>query len=74
MKTIIKKVFEEDDTPDSYIKRFSDRRARALVNAGEWTYASKSLWKEKIRDVVKKEKKVEKPKKKKKKKGIKKDE
>ena len=74
MKTIIKKVFEEDDQPDSYIKRFGDNRARALVSAGEWTFASKSLWKEKIRDVVKKEEKVEKPKKKKKKKGTKKDE
>jgi len=75
LKTIIKKVFEEDDPPDSYIKRFGDNRARALVSAGEWTFASKSLWKEKIRDAVKKEEKVEKPKKKKKKKkGSKKDE
>ena len=69
LKTIIKKVFEEDDAPDSYIKRFGNDRAHALVNAGEWTYASKNLWKEKIRDAVKKEKKVEKPKKKKKKGG-----
>ena len=67
MKTIIKKVFEENDHPDSYIKRFGDARARALVNTGEWNYASKDVWKEKIRDVVKKEKKVENKKNKKKK-------
>ena len=64
MKTIIKKVFEESENPDSYIKRFGDARARALVNTGEWNYASKSIWKESVRDVVKKEKKVEKKKKK----------
>ena len=64
MKTIIKKVFEKSDAADSYIKRFGDSRAHVLVNTGEWSYASKSLWKESIRDVVKKEKKVEKKKKK----------
>ena len=66
MKTIIKKVFEEDDSPSSYIRRLGNGRAQVLVDAGEWAYASKSLWKEKIRDVVKKEEKVEKSKKKKK--------
>ena len=72
LKTIIKKVFEESDTPDSYIKRFGDLRAQVLVNTGEWHYVSKDVWKEKIRDVVKKENKVEK--KNKKKKGNKKNE
>ena len=66
MKTTIKKVFEEDDSPSSYIRRLGNGRAQVLVDAGEWAYASKSLWKEKIRDVVKKEEKVEKSKKKKK--------
>ena len=66
MKTTIKKVFEEDDSPSSYIRRLGNGRAQVLVDAGEWAYASKSLWKEKIRDVVKKEEKVEKSKNKKK--------
>ena len=75
MKTTIKKVFEEDDSPSSYIRRLGNGRAQVLVNAGEWAYASKSLWKEKIRDVVKKEEKEEKVEKsKKKKKGNKKSE
>ena len=60
MKTIIKKVFEEDDSPSSYIRRLGNGRAQVLVDAGEWAYASKSLWKEKIRDVVKKSKKEKK--------------
>ena len=60
MKTIIKKVFEEDDSPSSYIRRTGNGRAQVWVDAGEWAYASKSLWKEKIRDVVKKSKKEKK--------------
>ena len=60
MKTIIKKVFEEDDSPSSYIRRLGNGRAQVWVDAGEWAYASKSLWKEKIRDVVKKSKKEKK--------------
>ena len=66
MKTIIKKVIEENEQTSSYIRRLGDDRAHALINAGEWSYASKSLWKEKIRDVVKKEEKVKKSKKEKK--------
>ncbi len=66
MKTIIKKVIEENEPASSYIRRLGNDRAYALINAGEWTYASKSLWKEKIRDVVKKEEKVKKSKKEKK--------
>ena len=66
MKTIIKKVFEEDDSPSSYIRRTGNGRAQVWVDAGEWAYASKSVWKEKIRDVVKKEEKVKKSKKEKK--------
>ena len=66
MKTIIKKVIEENEPASSYIRRLGNDRAHTLINAGEWTYASKSLWKEKIRDVVKKEEKVKKSKKEKK--------
>ena len=66
MKTIIKKVFEEDDSPSSYIRRTGNGRAQVWVDTGEWAYASKSVWKEKIRDVVKKEEKVKKSKKEKK--------
>ena len=66
MKTIIKKVFEEDDSPSSYIRRTGNGRAQVWVDAGEWAYASKSVWKEKVRDAVKKEEKVKKSKKEKK--------
>ena len=66
MKTIIKKVFEEDDSPSSYIRRTGNGRAQVWVNSGEWVYTTKSVWKEKIRDVVKKEEKVKKSKKEKK--------
>ena len=66
MKTIIKKVFGENEPASSYIRRTGNGRAQVWVDAGEWAYASKSLWKEKIRDVVKKEEKVEKSKNKKK--------
>ena len=66
MKTIIKKVFGENEPASSYIRRTGNGRAQVWVDAGEWAYASKSVWKEKIRDVVKKEEKVEKSKKKKK--------
>ena len=66
MKTIIKKIIEENEPASSYIRRLGNDRAHALINAGEWSYASKSLWKEKIRDVVKKEEKVKKSKKEKK--------
>ena len=68
MKTVIKMVIEENDSPSSYIKRVSDSEAITLVKTSEWDYASKALWKEKVRDVNKKDKE-EKPKKKKGKKG-----
>ena len=68
MKTVIKKVVEKNDHPSSYIKRVSDDEAITLVKTSEWDYASKELWKEKVRDVNKKDKE-EKPKKKKGKKG-----
>ena len=66
MKTIMKIEVDEDFPASSYIRRVKDVDAVSYVNEGEWQYAPKSLWKEKIRDVVKKEKKIEKPKKKKK--------
>ena len=68
MKTVIKKVVEKNDHPSSYIKRVSEDEAITLVKTSEWNYASKELWKEKVRDVNKKDKE-EKPKKKKGKKG-----
>ncbi len=68
MKTVIKTVIEENDPPSSYIKRVSNSDAKVLVKTSEWDYASKELWKEKVRDVSKKDKE-EKPKKKKGKKG-----
>ena len=68
MKTVIKTVIEENDPPSSYIKRVSDSEAIILVKTSEWNYVSKVLWKEKVRDVNKKDKE-EKPKKKKGKKG-----
>ena len=66
MKTIIKKVFGESEPASSYIRRLGNGRAQVMVNAGEWVYTTKSVWKEKIRDVVKKEEKVKKSKKEKK--------
>ena len=66
MKTIIKKIIEENEPASSYIRRLGNDRAHTLINAGEWAYASKNLWKEKIRDVVKKKEKIEKSKKEKK--------
>ena len=66
MKTIMKIEVEENSPANSYIRRVKDVDAVSYVNEGEWQYAPKSLWKEKIRDVVKKEKKIEKPKRKKK--------
>ena len=68
METVIKMVIEENDSPSSYIKRVSDSEAITLVKTSEWNYASKELWKEKVRDVSKKDKE-DKPKKKKGKKG-----
>ena len=64
MKTVIKTVIEENDPPSSYIKRVSDSEAIILVKTSEWNYVSKVLWKEKVRDVNKKNKE-DKPKKKK---------
>ena len=68
MKTVIKTVIEENDSPSSYIKRVSDSEAVVLVKTLEWDYALKELWKEKVRDLNQKNKE-EKPKKKKGKKG-----
>ena len=64
MKTVIKTVIEENDPPSSYIKRVSDSEAIILVKTSEWNYVAKVLWKEKVRDVNKKNKE-DKPKKKK---------
>ena len=66
MKTIVKKVIEENEPPSSFIRRVGDTKAVELVKAGEWLYTSKLQWKTEVRDANKKE---ETPKKKTKKKG-----
>ena len=38
-----------------HIKRVTDEKASKLYHEGGWRYVSKSLWKEKVRDVNKKE-------------------
>ena len=40
---------------EKHIKRVSDEQAAKLYHGGGWRYVSKSLWKEKVRDVNKKE-------------------
>ena len=75
MKTIIKVEVDEDFPASSYIRRVKDVDAVSYVNEGEWQYAPKALWKEKIRDINKDTKKEETiPKSKNKKKGSKKSE
>ena len=56
---------EENSPANSYICRVKDVDAVSYVNEGEWQYAPKSLWKEKIRD-IRKEETISKSKKKKK--------
>ena len=63
MKTIIKVEIDEDFPASSYIRRVKDVEAVSYVKEGEWQYAPKALWKEKIRD-IKKEKTISKSKKK----------
>ena len=72
MKTIIKKVIEENESASSFIHRLSDDKALSLVSGGDWLYTSKQQWKVKVRDVNKKEETI--PKSKNKKKGRKKNE
>ena len=70
MKTIMKIEVEENEPASSYIRRVKDVEAVSYVNEGEWKYAPKALWKEKIRDInkdTKKEEAISKSKKKKKK-------
>ena len=55
MKTIMKIEVEENSPANSYIRRVKDVDAVSYVNEGEWQYAPKSLWKEKIRDIKKEE-------------------
>ena len=70
MKTLVKKVIEENEPPSSFIRRVGDTKAVELVKAGEWLYTSKLQWKTEVRDANKKE---ETPQKKTKKKGKKSD-
>ena len=55
MKTIMKIEVEETEPASSYIRRINDLSAVKLVKEGAWQYTSKSLWKEKIRDIKKEE-------------------
>ena len=55
MKTIMKIEVDEDFPASSYIRRVKDVDAVSYVNEGEWKYAPKTLWKEKIRDINKEE-------------------
>ena len=55
MKTIMKIEVEETEPASSYIRRVKDVDAVSYVNEGEWKYAPKTLWKEKIRDINKEE-------------------
>jgi len=55
MKTIMKIEVEETEPASSYIRRVKDVEAVSYVNEGEWQYAPKALWKEKIRDIKKEE-------------------
>ena len=59
MKTIMKIEVEETEPASSYIRRVKDVEAVSYVNEGEWQYAPKALWKEKIRDIKKDTKKEE---------------
>ena len=70
MKTIMIIEVDEDFPASSYIRRVKDVEAVSYVYEGEWKYAPKALWKEKIRDInkdTKKEEVISKSKKKKKK-------
>ena len=40
---------------NKHIRRVTDEKASELYHEGGWRYVSKSLWKEKVRDVNKKE-------------------
>ena len=55
MKTIIKKVIEENEPASSFIRRLSDDKALSFVSGGDWLYTFKQQWKVKVRDVNKKE-------------------
>jgi hypothetical protein len=66
MKTLVKKVIEENEPPSSFIRRVGDIKAVELVKAGDWLYTSKLQWKTEVRNANKKE---ETPKKKSTKKG-----
>ena len=70
MKTLVKKVIEENEPPSSFIRRVGDIKALELVKAGDWLYTSKLQWKTEVRNANKKE---ETPKKKSTKKGKKSD-
>ncbi len=55
MKTIIKKVIEENEPASSFIRRLGDKNARHLVREGDWLFTSKQQWKTEVRDANKEE-------------------
>ena len=69
MKTIIKKVIEENEPASSFIRRLSDDKALNLVSGGDWLYTFKQLWKVRVRDHILRQESSKTKKKKKNKKG-----
>ena len=68
MNTIIKVEIDEDFPASSYIRRVKDVDAAKYVNQEQvteeaWHYINKGVWKEKVRDVNKKEESSKKKKK-----------
>ena len=68
MKTIMKDNIKEGEPASSYIRRVKDTDAFKYVNQEQvteesWHYVSKGVWKEKVRDVNKKEESSKKKKK-----------
>ena len=60
MKTIMKDNIKEGEPASSYIRRVKDADASNYVNQEQvmeesWHYVNKGVWKEKVRDVIKKE-------------------
>ena len=60
MKTIMKDNIKEGEPASSYIRRVKDADASKYVNQEQvteesWHYVNKGVWKEKVRDVNKKE-------------------
>ena len=51
---------KEGVSPSTYIRRVKDEEALKLVSGGEWIFASKTSWKQLVRDANKTTNKEEK--------------